>query len=78
MISTIIISYFARFATYLFIHLDKKRWLLALFLLDLFYAFHFLGDKVGHNIPLASNLATAEALLLALDRGDLDWRNNLR
>jgi len=31
-----------------------------------------------HNIPLASNLATAEALLLALDRGDLDWRNNLR
>jgi methylglyoxal synthase len=31
-----------------------------------------------HNIPLASNLATAEALLLALDRGDLDWRNNIR
>ncbi|MDR2899434.1 MAG: methylglyoxal synthase [Clostridiales bacterium] len=31
-----------------------------------------------HNIPLASNLATAEALILALDRGDLDWRNNLR
>jgi len=28
-----------------------------------------------HNIPLASNLATAEILLLALDRGDLDWRN---
>jgi len=31
-----------------------------------------------HNIPLASNLATAEALLLALDRGDLDWRNNVK
>ena len=31
-----------------------------------------------HNIPLASNLATAEALLLALDRGDLDWRNIVR
>ncbi len=31
-----------------------------------------------HNIPLASNLATAEALLLALDRGDLDWRNVIR
>ena len=31
-----------------------------------------------HNIPLASNLATAEALLLALDRGDLSWRNNLK
>ena len=28
-----------------------------------------------HNIPLASNLATAEILLLALDRGDLDGRN---
>ena len=31
-----------------------------------------------HNIPFASNLATAEVLLLALDRGDLDWRLNLR
>ena len=31
-----------------------------------------------HNIPLASNLATAEALLLALDRGDLDWRKILK
>jgi len=31
-----------------------------------------------HNIPLATNLATAEALLLALDRGDLDWRNIIR
>ena len=27
-----------------------------------------------HNIPLATNLATAETLVLALDRGDLDWR----
>lgn len=31
-----------------------------------------------HNIPVASNLGTAEALLLALDRGDLDWRMNLK
>lgn len=31
-----------------------------------------------HNIPLASNLATAEILLLALDRGDLDWRNVIK
>jgi len=31
-----------------------------------------------HNIPLASNLATAEALLLALHQGDLDWRHNVR
>ena len=27
-----------------------------------------------HNIPLATNLATAEMLVKALDRGDLDWR----
>ena len=27
-----------------------------------------------HNIPLATNLATGEALLKALDRGDLHWR----
>ncbi|MDD3395577.1 MAG: methylglyoxal synthase, partial [Anaerotignum sp.] len=26
-----------------------------------------------HNIPVATNLATAEVLLMALDRGDLDW-----
>lgn len=27
-----------------------------------------------HNIPIATNLATAEIIILALDRGDLDWR----
>lgn len=27
-----------------------------------------------HNIPLATNVASAEALIKALDRGDLDWR----
>ena len=27
-----------------------------------------------YNIPLASNLATAELLIKALERGDLDWR----
>lgn len=27
-----------------------------------------------HNIPLATNVATAELLIHALDRGDLDWR----
>lgn len=27
-----------------------------------------------HNIPMATNLATAEVIILALDRGDLDWR----
>ena len=28
----------------------------------------------ANNIPLATNLATAELLIKALDRGDLDWR----
>lgn len=28
-----------------------------------------------HNIPLATNIATGEALIHALERGDLDWRN---
>lgn len=27
-----------------------------------------------HNIPLASNVATAELLVKSLDRGDLEWR----
>lgn len=28
-----------------------------------------------HNVPYATNLATAELLIKALERGDLDWRN---
>ncbi len=31
-----------------------------------------------YNIPLATNLATAEAMIMALGRGDLDWRQNIR
>ena len=27
-----------------------------------------------HNIPFATNLATAEMLIKSLDRGDLEWR----
>lgn len=27
-----------------------------------------------HNIPFATNIATAELLIKAMDRGDLDWR----
>ncbi|MBQ7847602.1 MAG: methylglyoxal synthase [Clostridia bacterium] len=27
-----------------------------------------------YNIPVATNIATAEVLVMALDRGDLDWR----
>ncbi|WDV44684.1 methylglyoxal synthase [Clostridiaceae bacterium M8S5] len=28
-----------------------------------------------HNIPVATNLGTAEVLIKALERGELDWRN---
>ena len=28
-----------------------------------------------YNIPVATNIATAETLITALDRGDLEWRN---
>ena len=28
-----------------------------------------------HNIPLATNIATAEVLIHGLERGDLDWRD---
>lgn len=28
-----------------------------------------------HSIPVATNIATAEALIHALERGDLDWRD---
>ena len=31
-----------------------------------------------YNIPLATNIATAECLILGLDRGDLDWRLQYR
>ena len=32
----------------------------------------------SYNIPLATNLATAELLIKALDRGDLEWREAYR
>ena len=34
---------------------------------------HF--DK--HNVPIATNLASAEMLIMGLQRGDLDWREML-
>ena len=31
-----------------------------------------------HNIPVATNIATAEVLIHGLERGDLDWREYMR
>ena len=31
-----------------------------------------------HNVPIAPNLASAEMLIMGLQRGDLDWREMLR
>ena len=31
-----------------------------------------------YNIPVATNLATAEMLILGLARGDLDWRDGVK
>jgi methylglyoxal synthase len=33
-----------------------------------------LRECDANNVPVATNLATAEVLVLALDRGELDWR----
>ena len=37
----------------------------------------FLRGCDGNNIPFASNIATAEVLILGLERGDLAWRDNV-
>ena len=42
---------------------------------DIFKVLH-LCDV--HNIPLATNLATAELLIKSLERGDLEWREVFR
>ena len=31
-----------------------------------------------HNVPIATNLASSEMLILGLQRGDLDWREMIR
>lgn len=30
-----------------------------------------------YNVPIATNIATAESMVLGLTNGDLDWRNNM-
>ena len=32
----------------------------------------------AHNVPMATNLASAEMLIVCLQRGDLDWREMIR
>ena len=36
--------------------------------------FNLLRACDVHDVPVATNIATAEVLITALDRGDLDWR----
>ncbi len=36
--------------------------------------YHLLRMCDSHNIPFATNIATAEVIIHALERGDLDWR----
>ncbi|MDD6265311.1 MAG: methylglyoxal synthase [Clostridia bacterium] len=31
-----------------------------------------------HNVPAATNIATAEILICGLERGDLDWRQGIK
>ena len=37
--------------------------------------FELLSMCDRHTVPVATNSATAEVLVCALERGDLDWRN---
>ncbi len=39
---------------------------------DIFNVLHLCDT---YNIPFATNIATAELLIKALERGDLEWRN---
>lgn len=38
----------------------------------------FIKACEKHNVPLATNIATAEILIKSLDRGDLNWREMYR
>ena len=38
-----------------------------------------IASKIAYDeVDILTNVATAEVLVLALDRGDLDWRANIR
>ena len=34
-----------------------------------------IASRIACNIPMATNIATAEVLIHGLERGDLDWRD---
>ncbi len=40
--------------------------------------FNIIRSCDQYNIPIATNIATAEVLILGLDRGDLEWRNHFK
>ena len=35
---------------------------------------NILRQCAMHNVPVATNIATAEVIIMAMERGDLDWR----
>ena len=37
----------------------------------------FLKAFYIYNIPIATNIATAESLVIGLQKGDLEWRENI-
>lgn len=40
--------------------------------------YQIVGYCDQYNIPVATNIATAESLILGLNRGDLDWRDQVK
>ncbi len=65
--------------------IESNQMDLVIFLRDPLHAKETEPDVVNviklcdmYNIPIATNLATAELLIKALDRGDLEWREAYR
>ena len=63
---------------------DKERIDLVIFFRDPISKAHYEPDIGGflnvcdqNHIPFATNIATAELLIKSLERGDLQWRDNI-